>query len=223
VSTSADALADDPVIAPLSLLDPTTRALADAYAVGEGRTPLVIGTCAEGGHRVSVAWWVGADNTVPVEDLDTLTDLVNSWDGRSANAERWINALTETRAAATEIVMAGVARADQLRGEGRRRRRGAARRRLQPELGRYLVAHGEGTYDLRGLICRLMLGAGQEASRIQRAFELLGGYPDWSPHDIEDLDCFDQELTEHRRNSRLSGMEVDAALADPRWAEADHP
>ena len=110
VSTSADALADDPVIAPLSLLDPTTRALADAYAVGEGRTPLVIGTCAEGGHRVSVAWWVGADNTVPVEDLDTLTDLVNSWDGRSANAERWINALTETRAAATEIVMAGVAR-----------------------------------------------------------------------------------------------------------------
>ena len=156
VSTSADVLADDPVIAPLSLLDPTTRALADAYDVGEGRTPLVIGTCAEGGHRVSVAWWVGADNTVPVEDLDALTDLVNSWDGRSANAEGWINALTETRAAATRSLRLA-SPADQLREEGRRRRRGAAHRRLQLELGRYLVAMARGaTVRPKGLMYHLM-------------------------------------------------------------------
>ena len=47
VSTSTDALADDPSIVPLSLLDPVTRSLSDAYDTGEGRMPLVIGTSAE--------------------------------------------------------------------------------------------------------------------------------------------------------------------------------
>jgi hypothetical protein len=31
------------------------------------------------------------------------------------------------------------------------------------------------------------------------------------------LDEFDARLAPQRRNSRLSGMELDAALADPRW------
>ena len=219
VSTSADALADDTSMVPMSLLDPVTRSLAEAYDTGEGRMPLVIGTSAEGGYRAAVACWVGRDETIPVEDLDTLIRLVDTWDGSSADAERWVQALTTTREAATEVVSANAARAQEARNEGSRRRRGAASRRLQRELGRYLVAHDQGSGDLNGLMYRLMQGDTEEARRLRRTFQLLGGYPEWSPSQIQDLDEFEQELTDLRRKSRLSGMEVDAALADPRWSE----
>jgi hypothetical protein len=219
VSTSASSLASDASLLPLSLLDPVTASIADAYDTAEGRLPLVIGTYADGGHRAAVAWWVGADESVPVDDLDTLIRLLDTWDGSSADAEHWIEALTTTRDAATEVVNRLAARAVEVQEEGSQRRIGAARRRLQLELGRYLVAHGEGTSDLNSLMYRLMQGTGDRARRLKRALELIGGYPDWTPTQIQDLDDFDQELTEYRRKSRLSGMEVDAALGDPRWLE----
>ena len=219
VSTSADALADDPSIVPLSLLDPVTRSLADAYDTGEGRMPLVIGTSAEAGHRAAIAWWVGPEKSVPVEDLSTLIRLVDAWDGSPADAERWVQALTVTRDAAADVVSANVAHALAARNQASRRRRGAARRRLQRELGRYLAAHDRGTADLNGEMYRLMQGDGEEARRLRRTFELLGGYPEWTPFQISELDQFEHELTDYHRKSRLSGMEVDAALADPRWSE----
>jgi superfamily II DNA or RNA helicase len=219
VSTSADALADDPSIVPLSLLDSVTRSLADAYDTGEGRTPLVIGTSAEAGHRVAIAWWVGPEKTVPIEDLSSLIRFVDVWDGTPADAERWVQALTATREAATNIVSANAARTLATRNCASGRRRGAARRRLQRELGRFLAAYAHGTGDLNGEMYRLMQGDGEEARRLRRAFELLGGYPEWSPSQISELDEFEHVLTDYHRNSRLSGMEVEAALADPRWSE----
>ena len=113
--------------------------------------------------------------TVPVEDLSTLIRLVDAWTGSPADAERWVQALTATRDAAADVVSANVARALAARNQASRRRRGAARRRLQRELGRYLVAHDRGTADLNGEMYRLMQHDGEEARRLRRAFELLGG------------------------------------------------
>jgi hypothetical protein len=47
---------------------------------------------------------------------------------------------------------------------------------------------------------------------------LANNYPEWEGHYIADLRDFRAELGPSQIKSRLTGGQLDAALADPRWA-----
>ena len=53
--------------------------------------------------------------------------------------------------------------------------------------------------------------------RYHRALELLGGYPPWASEQIAEADAFLQRTPLSKRQARIAGSEIDAALVDPRW------
>jgi Helicase conserved C-terminal domain len=221
LTVNSEALADDPTLLPLSLADDLARQVADRLDIDPLASPLVIGTAAEGGHRSAVAIWIGTDVQQTVSDLATLEGLVRTWDGSPADPERRYRALESARQLASDVVRDAMAHELNVRREAAHRRRGSAARRLRSELGRYLVAMGSDTDELNETLYRVMSGHGDDGRRARQAFELLGGYPEWPSAMRRSLDAFDAALTPARRASRLSGMEVDAALADPRWRQRD--
>lgn len=223
VSANSETLADDMAIRPLSLLDPAVPALADAYGTRETRLPLVIASAASEGHRASIAVWIGAGGPTPVNDFASLTELLDDWKGASVDGEKWVKALTAARREAATIVDSRAAMCAERREAGAARRVGAARRRLELEVGRYLVAESRSVDDLNSVMYRSMQGSGEGASRLLAAYARLGGYPEWSSTRLRQLAEFDSVLTPNRRSSRLSGKEVDAALADPRWRSDTQP
>ncbi len=97
----------------------------------------------------------------------------------------------------------------------------AARHRLVRELGRYLVCAAEGANNLNGVFHALMSEHTASAQRLHKAYERLGGYPDWEPALLRDLQEFRRTLAPSQVKARLIGSELDAALADPRWRAAD--
>lgn len=55
------------------------------------------------------------------------------------------------------------------------------------------------------------------ADRLRHALERLETEPDWSPDQCRELDQFFHDLPPNKRQARLLGSELDAALRDPRW------
>ena len=208
-------------IQPLALADDLARRISDRLEVASETGPLVIGTAAEQGYRSAVAYWIGSGVQQPVNDFGVLEGLVREWDGSPADPDRRDRVLESARSVAADRVRAAVERASAVRHAAAGRRRGSAARRLQIELGRYLVARGWGTHDLNGALYAAMLGDGDEGDRVRRAFALLNDYPEWSRWHRDDLDRFEAALTPARRASRISGKEIDAAIADPRWRQAE--
>jgi hypothetical protein len=94
----------------------------------------------------------------------------------------------------------------------------AARLRLVDELGRLLICFEPDTDYLNGKFHRLAGEQTPTAHRLQNVFGRLGGYPDWDRHHIADLREFRANLGPSQVKTRLTGRELDAALADPRWA-----
>jgi hypothetical protein len=217
VSTISAILEEDVHIRPFSLSDGLAGALADALDRGPGRLPLVLGTSAAGGFRKTNACWVGPRTCEPVETWGDMVRLADGWDGGVVDGQRWLQAQAAARQEAQHRVDAAMAEADTRRAEAEGRRAGAARRRLELELGRYLAAHSEGVDDLNALMYRLMQAGGEAGRRLRAVHNRLGGYPMWSSRRKQALREFEAGLTPARRSSRLSGMELDSALADPRW------
>ncbi len=221
LTTSPELLADDPALRPMSLSDDVASQIANRLDRDPLSSPLVIGTAAEEGYRRSEAFWIGGEVQQPVNDYGTLEALVRSWDGSPVDPERRVKALESARRLATDQVHDATIRMREIRQASASRRRGSAARRLRFELGRYLVCLGQGTDGLNDSMYRVMQGEGEDARRMKRAFDLLGDYPVWPAGLRQDLDRFEAELAPYRRASRLSGMEVEAALADPRWRQRD--
>jgi hypothetical protein len=61
------------------------------------------------------------------------------------------------------------------------------------------------------------------ADRLQRVFSRLRAYPDWDEFRMEELRDYRASLNPSQVKTRLTGSELDAALADPRWAFAQEP
>ena len=89
--------------------------------------------------------------------------------------------------------------------------------RLKRELGRVLRCSADDV-PLEQL---LTLQIGKESSRGQkrysRAKQLLGGNPHWTPQEAQEIQLFVDSLNNKKRNDRLSGNEMMAAINDPRW------
>lgn len=97
----------------------------------------------------------------------------------------------------------------------------AARLRLIEELGRTLICFEPDTDDLNGKFHRLASGRTATAERLQMVYARLAGYPEWDEFHLADLGDYRAALTPAQVKSRLTGRELDAALADPRWTKMD--
>jgi hypothetical protein len=96
--------------------------------------------------------------------------------------------------------------------------RAAARLRLTRELGYYLASLPEYPDDLNQLLYTHIQHKTPTAERLQRCLDRLGDYPIWVPEFEQELAAYANNLTEAKRQGRLIGKELEAALNDPRWA-----
>lgn len=80
-----------------------------------------------------------------------------------------------------------------------------------------LICFPPDTDDLNGKFHRLASEATPTADRLRSVYRRLGAYPDWSVGHLADLRAFRDDLSPAQKKTRLTGRELDAALADPRW------
>ena len=66
----------------------------------------------------------------------------------------------------------------------------AARLRLTRELGRFLVCVTGASSDLNGVFHEQITRGTAGTGRLQRAYQLLGGYPEWPDQMKEQLDLY---------------------------------
>lgn len=220
LTAEVTALERDPTLLPLTPLTPEFHALLAKLAKPGERLPLVVSSVQRGAFRRSVAYWVAAEGPVPISGLGDLEKRLDAWTGDAVSPEAWRKAEDQARHEAGVQV-------GRMEEEARKREETALRRqveaasiRLLIELGRYLVCLGEGAADLKRVMYRHMSQDSASAARLKQCWERLGRYPEWPESLRQDLERFIDKLPEHRRKARLAGMEVDAALRDPRWAVA---
>ncbi len=97
----------------------------------------------------------------------------------------------------------------------------AARLRLMRELGRFLVCVTGTSTDLNGVFHEQMTREIAGAERLQRAYQLLGGYPEWPEQMKAEIDLYYRGLSKNQRIARLMASELEAALEDPRWTASE--
>ncbi len=216
-----EALEDDTSLLPLSPFDDGLRAIGDGLSRAGERTPLVLGSAANGAFRRTLAYWVTGGGWQAVESMADLEARIATWDGQLAEAETWLQATQTARSAAMEDVRQMESRALDKEHLAFKHQVQAARLRLTSELGRYLVCLGEGTGDLNAVLHQHLARDLPGAARLRECFERLGGYPTWDMETLRELEAYSRHLTEDQRRARLMGSELQAALDDPRWAAAD--
>ena len=92
----------------------------------------------------------------------------------------------------------------------------AATFRLLRELGRTLRCIGSG--DLNQIFRQQIREESDPLGRYSRALRFLGDYPTWPQDELKKLDVFVDGLANDQRMGRIRlGMEIEAALHDPRW------
>jgi len=216
-SLRMDVLEQDRAILPLTSLEPRLRDLAESLCQAGERLPLVIGSAQRGSFRCTVACWVGQKDWHPVLSMRDLKKYVENWQGDYPRVDLWLRAEKAAREEAAKQVHRIEERSAQREQMALRSQKEAARIRLQRELGRYLVCLNAGTSDLNAQFHNQMTRDIATAQRLRKCLDKLGGYPEWQPELIHELDLFGQHLSENQRKARLLGREIDAALEDPRW------
>jgi hypothetical protein len=213
-----DSLEKDPTLYPLTSSNSKLRNILKALARPGERLPLVIGSHRQGAFRASVAYWMGTGEPLAVESFDSLEQLVQNWNGRLPDPAAWhICNLKAEEEARTEVVRM-VSRATAEERHAAERQIEAARIRLSRELGRYLICTGADPHDLKqALYEQTTRSSGAAGVRLKQCFAHFAGYPEWSSNFCHELERWVGTLPQFRRTSRLAGMEVDAALRDPRW------
>ena len=213
-----DALEKDPTLHPLTPYDGKLRDLLKALARPGERLPLVIGSHRQGAFRVSVAYWMGSEGPKRVESLANLERLVQTWDGRLPDPAAWHNCTLKAEEEAKSDVARMTREASEREQFAAQKQVEAARIRLSRELGRYVVCGGADPHSLKHAFYQQMKqSTGTAGTRLKQCFDRLGGYPEWPPDFCRELEQWVGSLPEFRRTSRLAGMELDAALRDPRW------
>ena len=217
IVTDPSAVTSDPDCACIDGLDPRQHAIARQLQQPGERLPLLLASVESGPFRVTRCAWLESDGLHKIRSFADLKALVLSWDGREVPVGVWQAARSELRRLAQEQV-------DQMRHSFDHRskvmlaaQREAARLRLVDELGRLLICFEPDTDDLNGKFYRLANEQTPTARRLRAVFSRLGGYPNWDSFQIADLRDFRSKLGPAQIKTRLTGRELDAALADPRW------
>ena len=219
MALSEEALERDVRAAPLTVLSPEVREIADLLARPGERLPLVTASAQDGAFRATRAVWVDGAGAKVVENYTDLKTRVNSWDGIYPEPEASLRAESDAKHLAERRVVEMKQRAAQRQARGLTQQVDAATLRLLRELGRYLVSLGLGTGDLNGVLFQQLQRQDiASRDRLEKALKTLGvQYPDWPDFLIEELQAFDRAASTNQRRGRLIGKEIDAAIADPRW------
>ena len=215
--TDPSGVTSSPDAACVDGLDPRQHAIPRELQEPGERLPLLLAAAERGPFRVTRCAWLGSDGRREINSFAELKALVLCWDGREAPLGAWQAARAELRRLAQEDV-------DRMQGRFARRsadmieaQKEAARLRLIEELGRLLICFEPDTDDLNGKFYRLASERTPTADRLQKVFHRLGTYPEWDSHQIAEFRDFRASLTAAQIKTRLTGRELDAALADPRW------
>ncbi len=215
--STTQVLERDRKLLPLTALSGDLFALANNLGRPGECLPLVIGTHQQGAFRRSLAYWVGDGQLTQVDSMIDLRVRLESWHGSFPKPAEWLAAEAKARREARRQVEQMANRAAERERLALKRQLEAARLRLKRELGRYLACLDLGTEDLNAVLHQQMTRDIVGAERLKTAWSKLGGYPEWEPELIRELDQFTQSLLEGQRRARLLGKELDAALEDPRW------
>ncbi len=211
-------LEKDPTLNPLTPSNPKLRDILKALMRPGERLPLVIGSHRQGAFRSSVAYWMGSGAPREVESLATLEKMVKGWDGQLPDPAAWHNCTLKAEEEAKAEVEHMTLEASTREQNAAQSQIEAANIRLSRELGRYLVCAGADPYSLKQAFYEQMQqGTGTARARLKQCFEFFGRYPDWTLGFCRELEQWIGSLPHYKRTSRLAGMEVDAALRDPRW------
>ncbi|MBB5688603.1 superfamily II DNA or RNA helicase/DNA-binding transcriptional ArsR family regulator [Roseomonas alkaliterrae] len=195
------------------------RLLRELQQPGE-RLPLVLASAEEGAFRAVVCGWVSAEGLHEVRSFADLQALMVDWDGQEPPNGAWKTARLQLAAKARQHVSELAQRCAAAAAVSRVAQAEAARLRLIEELGRTLICFEPDTNDLNGKFHRLATERTATAERLQHVYGRLGGYPEWDEFQLADLREFRTGLTGNQVKTRLTGRELDAAMADPRWALA---
>ena len=215
--TDPSAVTTSPDAACVDGLDPRQHAIARQLQQPGERLPLLLASVESGPFRVTRCAWLGSDGLREINSLADLKALVLSWKGQEVPVGAW-------QAGRAQLRRLGQEQVDRMQGSFAHRsavmraaQREAARLRLVEELGRLLICFEPDTDDLNGKFHRLATEQTPTADRLRRVFQRLGAYPEWERHQIAELRDFRSELGPAQIKARLTGRELDAALADPRW------
>ncbi len=217
LGATSEALEGDHALQPLSPLNPVFHDLATKLIHTAERLPLVVESSQIGAFRASVACWVTSTGAEPVTSFSELTHRLETWVGTYPSPADYYTASTTARQAADQQVAEMVESAAQSEKANLAAQRAAAQLRLTRELGYYLACLNEGLDDLNGLLYEHSLRDNPTAHRLRRCLDKLGEYPNWDPDFLRELQTFAQTITPAKRQGRLIGKELDAALGDPRW------
>jgi hypothetical protein len=180
--------------------------------------PLVCATAEEGAFRSMLCAWVDGRSTSEIRSFADLRARIDDWDGTPPSAAAWHEAYEALSERGRALVARAAKEARDERSNVIARQHEAARLRLVEELGRLLVCFQPDTPDLNTKLYRLAMENTPTAGRLRQVIARLGGsYPNWHDHDIRDLRAFRDGLSANQMKTRLTGRELDAALADPRW------
>jgi hypothetical protein len=179
--------------------------------------PLVFVSVETNAFKVIMCGWVAPHGMRDVNSFADVRLLVTEWDGREPAPEAWNTTRIELESRAREVIEQMRARAKAVSTREREQQREAARLRVTDELGRLLVCSAANTDDLNGKFHRLASEATPTADRLKAVYNRLGGYPDWDSDHLADFRGFRDTLAPAQVKTRLTGRELDAALADPRW------
>jgi hypothetical protein len=184
------------------------------------RLPLVIVSAEADGFRAMACGWPTKQGVRPIGSFQELQAILAEWDGREVPKGAWQAARAHLLAEAQQTIAAASVRRTGLEKASRLAQVDAARLRLREELGRMLICFEPDTDDLNGKFHRLASERNPTAERLQTVYARLSGYPEWDAFHLADLRAYRAVLTAAQVKTRLTGRELDAALADPRWVMA---
>lgn len=217
LATHSSAIAANPDAACLDGLDKRQHAVLRQLQQQGERLPLLVVSAESGAFRVTLCAWLAEGGMREVRSFADLTAFVNSWDLKEAPIGVWQAARADLSLAAQTKVAEMASRFSSISAAKSAAQIQAARLRLVDELGRLLICFEPDIDDLNGKFHRLASENTPTASRLLNVFGRLGGYPEWEGHQIAELREFRSGLGPSQIKTRLTGRELDAALADPRW------
>lgn len=215
---SVAALEKDPALEPLTPFSVKLRVMLKSLTRAGEILPLVIGSHSEGAFRASIAFWLSKNGPVKLQRLGDLNEYLEQWDGAPPDPTVWHSCLVQAEKESSVRVSSMIEQSRLRIEHAIDRQIEASRTRLARELGRYLICMGSDPLELPAAFYRIMQSSnGIARNRLTESFQRMGKYPDWPQGFCEGLRQWVGSLPEHRRNGRLAGMELDAALHDPRW------
>jgi hypothetical protein len=221
---TVEALEANPEARALTPLDAELAGIPDILWRSGERLPLVLGSHQQGAFRTSAAYWVTADDIIPIQTFEDLVGRVEAWDGEYPSVQQLSKGKSRADHESQQEVQRRRSRSQQKENKGIANQLAAARRRLERDLGRFLVCvAGGSSAHLNSAFHEQMTRDIAGARRLRRCYELLGGYPNWSEEQRVELGSFYEGLSENQRHGLLIGSELEAAIQDPRWLARPEP